>query len=279
MVNFERDLKRRRHESTSDLSDAHEERKKLKLEVKLLPPCPPLSSSKYSPPLLILPREIRDLIYRRVFSLVFPTEGCEGSAAVVVQPQLSIGRKSSHPTAFGLLSVNSQVHVEASEIFYRHSIFRFQYSWSALTFFRAIGPKKSSMIYHLQLKVGPHDWPEAGHQLQWAGVLGSTALNAVRTLQLYNLHFHQYSLDTIFIHSSILECLVDVVLGLFKQRHDQKIIPSLTLVGFKEGEESKFPSSWNIVVKHSVPRASESKITPPLTQDLYRRLTRVLIIA
>ena len=62
LVKVGKNLKRRRHEFATDLNDDHEEIKKPKLEVKPLPPRRQLSTSKHTPPFLILPREIRDVI-------------------------------------------------------------------------------------------------------------------------------------------------------------------------------------------------------------------------
>ena len=265
LVKVGKNLKRRRHEFATDLNDDHEEIKKPKLEVKPLPPRRQLSTSKHTPPFLILPREIRDVIYRHVFSSVHPLEWSEDPATVAVPSQPSVGRRSSHSRTLGLLAVNSQIYAEASEILYHHSIFQFLYSWTALAFFRTIGPKKSSMIRHLQLSVGPHNFPVCGYQRQWARTLSSTAFNSIHTLQLHNLHYYHSCLDVLPVPPNILECLADVVIELFGKRQDQTIIPSLTLVGFRDGEEAKFPSSWNIVVKYCLPKASDSRITPSPT--------------
>ena len=264
MVTVERDLKRRCHEFAAALNHDRKEIKKAKLEVELLHPRPHLSIPKCTSPLLRLPKEIRDLVYLRVFFLVLPTEWNDGSMVIEVPTQVPrYGRKSCYPTALGLLAVNSQIYAEASEILYHHNIFYFQYSEDALVFFRTIGPKNCSMIRHLRPSVGPYDSPSCVNQRDLARALSSTAFNSIQTLGLRTSFFYEGSYDEIAVHLKILECLVDAVLRLFGQRKDQKFIPLLTLIGFRDGEEAKFPSSWNIVVKHSSPKASSSKITSP----------------
>ena len=264
LVKVERCLKRGRHYFTSDLTDAHEETKKLKLEVKPLWPHPQLSSPKNTSLLLILPREIRDLIYRHFFLLELLQVWCKDTVIVVIRSRPLFGRGTSRVTTLGLLAVSLQIHEEASKVLYHDNIFHFRYSLTAPGFFETIGAKNCSMMSHLQLDVSHHGRPEPEYQQQWAGILSSTTFSSIHTLELYNYSvlFHSYYFDIIPVPPDILECLVDAVLRLFGRRQDQTIIPSLTLVGFTDGEKAKFPSSWNIVVKHSIPRPFKNKITP-----------------
>ena len=253
VVKVERNLKRRHHEFAADLDDNHGVIKTPKLEVELLHPHRHLSFSKCTSPLLRLPKELRDLIYRCVFFLVLPMKWSKGSIVLEVPSQFPDFRwKSSYHTPLGLLAVNTKIHVEASEILYQYSVFHFDHSWTALNFFKTIGPNRFFMIRRLQFHVPPYHFP---HQLAWTASLGITTYDSIYTIQLHNLKFDHYSSD-----NHILEHLLDVFVRHFRERPDQTIIPLLTLIGFRDIEEGKFLSSWDIVVKLISPR---SKITPP----------------
>ena len=217
-------------------------------------------------PMLCLPREIRDQIYR--YSLC---------AAKSVPTGPNKPRGLSEPEIFyqvptpGLLRANEQIYRETIEIIYAKNTFEFDASDHLLTFARQIGPENCKQIKKILIWIV---WPAEGMTIRvdstywqqpendsvpsdWIAALAASGLGKVVNLTLE---------AGVIIPPRLFRSLrfagrqgLQEFMAGFLGRMAEHEVPRLSLRGFQDKEKENFSPGLKVVLDYSDPLEDETE--------------------
>lgn len=210
-----------------------------------------LSECKESFPILRLPRELRDEIYR--FCL------CAARAVEVPPtwtPCIIPDDGLVMPTTPALLRTNKQIYHEAREILYSENIFRFTRPKHLVHFWNQIGSANRKQVRQIFIQSSiprkgevisdPKDPPSTennGYPSHWGAALALCDFENIVHLSVDTDPRNVWS-EIPFGVAKDLQKLIEKVL----ERVPENEVPRLSLTGYDEKEREKFPRNWKVVV-------------------------------
>lgn len=201
-----------------------------------------LAPSDYSPKFFLLPREVRDLIYK--YALTKPGR--------IYAQRLRLPRMddSRGPVCAGLVLANRQLNSEATSLLYSENMFFFHAPQDLIVFLAAIGERNRSFVKRIGVMVDctgteplfPIRFLPPRPACLWLRTLAASQLKGVVEMEVqgYNEKFYEKA-----PMSSELEMTIQDTLG---YGDDKKMVRKLSLNGFGQDERRQFPEDWEVVI-------------------------------
>ena len=210
-----------------------------------------LSQCKQPFPILRLPREIRDQIYRYGLCATHEVD-CSPGSYPFGKPEDGVFK----PLTPGLLRTSKQIYRKAKEIFYSENIFKFRYPKYLVDFWKQIGPENRKRVRQIcvwnkpscegEVVPDPKDLPLTdllSCPSHWGAAFASCDFEKIVHLS---------------VEANLINARKDIPFGVSKdlrefiekvfERVPENEVPRLSLMGYDEKEREKFPRKWKIVM-------------------------------
>ena len=195
-------------------------------------------------PILRLPREIRDKIYKYSLSPIIEFD------ITHIQWGLPVKDNPFKCPTPGLLRTSKQIYHEAVEVLYSKNIFTFDVPSALIAFQSQIGPENCKRVRQICIWA---EFPVRSREVRDSKYLPRSeydkypsdwiaALAACRFEKIIHLDIEVYSHTSSHIMPEDLQEFVKRFLG----RVAENEVPRLTLTGFREEERQKFPKEWKV---------------------------------
>ncbi len=199
-----------------------------------------IAPSDYFPKFFLLPRELRDLIYK--YALTKPGRIY---AQRVRLPRID----DSHRSVFAsLVLANRQLNSEANSLLYSENMFFFHAPQDMIVFLAGIAKTNKRLVKRIGIMVDctnplfPMRGLPARPACLWLRTLAASQLKGVVEMEVlgYDEEFHEEARM-----NSELEMAIKGTLGC---GDDKRLVRKMSLMGFGKDERRKFPENWEIVM-------------------------------